>query len=99
MLLALNLFVLTKERHFNCIPANHLLFSVQKFHNHIANHNHTLLIQALPWNQGNTLPSDQVLHCRDQHFQLYHGDQVTVVVEKTGVSRENHSMSATHVSN
>jgi hypothetical protein len=32
-------------------------------------------------------------------FQLYHGDQVTVVVEKTGVSRENHSMSATHVSN
>jgi hypothetical protein len=22
-------------------------------------------------------------------FQLYHGDQVTVVVEKTGVSREN----------
>ena len=32
-------------------------------------------------------------------FQLYHGDQVTVVVEKTGVSRENHSMSATHDSN
>jgi len=31
-------------------------------------------------------------------FQLYHGDQVTVV-EKSGVSRENHSMSATHVSN
>jgi len=31
-------------------------------------------------------------------FQLYHGDQVTAV-EKSGVSRENHSMSATHVSN